>query len=224
MQYRSRRGAAMRLLAGFALLTIACGGVVAAPNSGRSDTAPPDADVPAPSAQSIRPVAGLALSLDRSSLEDFLEEGGSSPNADYDGASPGGEVDVGLRLGKYTTLRLGHRRFGDQDADLDNGGTAELDMAGNYFAADLMAPVNDSLALGLTLGQLAWDGEITREGGSGPALETESGIDLFAGLRGWVRLNERFGLTLFANRYDLETDDGEELQYEVLGAGLQVVF
>lgn len=207
MQYWSRAGAAERLLAGVALLMILAPGVFAAPP-----------------AESIKPVAGLALSLDRSSLEDFLEGGASSPNADYDGPTAGGEVDVGLRLGEYTTLRLGHRRFGDQEADLDNGGTAELDMAGNYFAADLMTPVNDSLALGLTLGQLAWDGEINREGGSGPALETESGIDLFAGLRGRMRLTERLGLTLSATRYELETDDGEEVQYDVLGAGLQVAF
>ena len=216
MQYGSRHGAAARLLAGFALLTSACAGAMAA--------VPLNAEVPSPSAQSIQPMAGLALSLDKSDFDDLLEEDASGPDADYDGASLGGEVEVGLRLGEYTTLRLGHRRFGDQEADLSDGGTAKLDMAGNYFAADVMMPVNDSLALGLTLGQLAWDGEITREGGSGPALQTESGIDLFAGLRGRMRLAERFDLTLFANHYGLETEGGEKVQYEVLGAGLQVGF
>lgn len=181
-----------------------------------------------PADESVGFLAGAALSLDGSNLEDFIEAPLTGANADYQGGGIGADINAGLVLGQYVQLRLGHRTFGDQEADIFNGSTltgkAELEASGHYFAADLMAPVMDQVSLGVTLGSLQWHGELTVRGGGGAGSSRESGSDLFAGLRGLVRLNDRFWITAFATRYELDTGDEEDLEYGILGAGLQARF
>lgn len=186
------------------------------------------ADTHQPADEKVEFLVGAALSLDGSNLEDFIEAPLTGANADYQGGGIGAEINAGLALGRYVQLRLGHRTFGDQEADIFSGSTltgkAELEASGNYFAADLMAPVTDQVSVGVTLGSLEWHGELDVRDSGGVSSSRESGSDLFAGLRGLVKLNERLWLSAFATRYDLDTGDEEDLEYGLVGAGLQARF
>lgn len=183
----------------------------------------------APAAEpEVRFLAGASLSLDGANLEDYLEAPITGANADYQGGGVGAELDAGLALGPYVQLRLGHRWFGEQEADVFNGNILvskqTLEASGKYFAADMMVPVVDDVAVGITLGSLEWHAELEGRESGGVSQARESGSDLFAGVRGQVRLNEYLWLTTFATRYDLDTGGEEDLEYGVLGAGIQARF
>ncbi|EKF74370.1 hypothetical protein A11A3_09225 [Alcanivorax hongdengensis A-11-3] len=173
---------------------------------------------------------GGSLALDRSNFYDELEdELPSGVSLDEDSAAVGGDIYVGLAFGGASTLRLGYRKFGDQDADAISGGVktgdVKMEADGTYLAADLLFPLNDSFYLGGTLGLQNWDGKVTASGVGGRATIKDDARDFFYGLRGKALLKDsNLALTFSYNRYDFDAEGGDDIKYDSISVGLEGYF
>lgn len=173
---------------------------------------------------------GANVTMDSSNYAEEVEDLlGSGFNAKDDGANPGADIYIGYAFGAASSIRLGHRQFGEQRGDvLFNGFTAveySVDAGGVYLATDLMLPVGERFALGATLGLQNWDGEVTAKSSMGTEKEDSDGRDFFYGLRGKFLFNEgKGGIVAGYTRYSFEDESDTELEYDSFSLGLEGYF
>lgn len=172
-------------------------------------------------------VLGVALPIDTS---DFIQEldddlAGSGISLEEDSFPIGVDLYAGLNFAKASTVRVGYRKFGQQSADVEvmgfRQGSLEVDTDGLYAALDVMFPVTDMFYLGGTLGLQEWETEVDIPGDR----LKDDGKDVFFGVRAkWFLGWENGVITASIDRYDLDTDFEQDLEYVSFSGGLEFRF
>ena len=155
---------------------------------------------------------GGALSLDASDYIENLDD-------DFGGL----DQDAPFGVGAASTVRVGYRAFGQQEAQFDYfSGDLEVDADGMYAALDLMMPLGDVFALGGTLGMQEWDAEVS----DGVVKLKDDGRDFFYGLRAKWKVAEAGAVTASINRYKFDSDDElfRDIEYTAFAGGFEFFF
>lgn len=169
---------------------------------------------------------GGALSLDASDYIDQLDDdlgGALDQDAPF---GVGADVYAGFMFARASTVRVGYRAFGQQEADFDyffgGSGDIEVDADGMYVALDLMMPLGDVFALGGTLGIQDWDAEVDFDGLKGE----DDGRDIFYGLRAKWKVAEAGAVTASINRYTFDSKDEllHDIEYTAFAGGFEFFF
>ena len=165
---------------------------------------------------------GGALSLDASDYIEKLDDdfGGLDQDAPF---GVGADVYAGFMFASASTVRVGYRVFGQQEAQFDYfSGDLEVDADGMYAALDLMMPLGDVFALGGTLGMQEWDAEVS----DGVVKLKDDGRDFFYGLRAKWKVAEAGAVTASINRYKFDSDDElfRDIEYTAFAGGFEFFF
>ncbi|MEQ3724544.1 outer membrane beta-barrel protein [Alcanivorax sp.] len=165
---------------------------------------------------------GGALSLDASDYIEKLDDdfGGLDQDAPF---GVGADVYAGFMFARASTVRVGYRAFGQQEAQFDYySGDLEVDADGMYAALDLMMPLGDVFALGGTLGIQEWDAEVDFDGFK----VDDDGRDFFYGLRAKWKVAEAGAVTASINRYKFDSGDEllRDIEYTAFAGGFEFFF
>lgn len=172
---------------------------------------------------------GASLSIDAS---DYINQVDSDLPANISleqeaAGGPGADVYAAFMFAKASTVRVGHRTFGIQEADIEtNGvevGSFEMNSDGMYAAVDLMFPLGDTFFLGGTLGLQEWDAEVDIAG----TKFSDSGRDPFFGVRGKWKISDVGAITGGINRYKFNTNRARlnhDIEYTAVSGGFEFFF
>lgn len=173
-------------------------------------------------------LVGVSLAHDQSNADDFLEDVtvGIPVNISSPDAEIGADLYVGLAASDIFTFRIGYRKFGDAEADINGGiGKFEVEADGLYVAADAMFPLTPSFHVGGTLGIQNADITLRLRGPGGSDSLDDDARDFFYGLRAAWLLSEQASLAASYTRYAFEAEDvSEDLEYDSFAVGLEYRF
>jgi len=172
---------------------------------------------------------GGALSVDVSDYIEQVDDDAAFASLDEDVPGIGADIYAGFMFAGASTVRVGYRVFGVQEADVDyvlgGSGDFEVETDGMYVALDLMMPLNETFVLGGTLGIQNWDAEVDADGDK----FKDDGSDVFYGVRAKWKIQEMGAVTASINRYKLGTSDftgtlDHDIEFTTFGGGFEFFF